>query len=320
MNSHITRRTFLKSSGLALVALGGIQIPSALAATFDDEIGVPFSSGSGRARTKVPALATDCHHHIYDSTFKVDPNATLRPPDATIADYRMLQKRIGTSRNVVVQPSTYGVYNDGLVEVLKEFGLKTTRGVAVVNTSVTDAELERLDAVGVRGIRFNLAQAGATTMDMVAPLAERVGPMGWHLQINASIEQIGDNAELWDSIPAQVVFDHLGHLPPVGISHPTFAVIVALMQKGKAWVKLSGAYIDSKVGPPTYADSTVVAKAFVKAAPGRLVWGSDWPHPTSKLGNKPNDALLLDLLAEWVPDEALRSRILVDNPAQLYGF
>ena len=120
-----------------------------------------------------------------------------------------------------------------------------------------------------------------------------------------------------------MVFDHLAHMPqPAGISHPAFAVVVDLLQKDKAWLKLSGAYADTLVGPPAYADSTTVAQAYVKAAPGRLVWGSDWPHPSEqgKAAPLPDDAVLFDLLTEWAPDEKVRNRILVDNPAKLYGF
>ena len=244
----------------------------------------------------------------------------MRPGDALISDYRMLQKRIGTTRNVVVQPSTYGTDNRLLVESLKTFGLKTTRGIAVVNDSVKDEELKRLHAVGVRGVRFNLAQGGGPTWTMVAPLAKRFADIGWHAQINAPADDLFANRAVLGQVPCQIVFDHLGRLPqPAGIQHPAFGMICDLMHKQKAWVKLTGAYILSKVGPPTYSDSTVIAKAYVKQAPQRLVWGSDWPHPTA-LGEKPNDAILLDLLAEWAPDTAVRNRILVDNPAKVYQF
>ena len=283
---------------------------------------VPWSTGTASAKTKAPPNATDCHHHIYSSRFKVDPNSSLRPGDASVADYRLLQKRIGTSRNVIVQPSTYGVYNDGLIEALGECG-PTARGVAVINAGVTDDELKRLDAARVRGVRFNLATpGGATTMEMLEPVAKRIAPMGWHVQFNMSADTTLAAKDVLNRLPCQIVLDHLAHMPqPVGIGHPAFAVVVDLLQKGKAWVKLSGAYADTKVGPPTYADSTAVAQAYVKAAPERLVWGSDWPHP-SEQGKPPlpDDAILFDLLAQWAPDEAVRTRILVDNPAKLYGF
>jgi predicted TIM-barrel fold metal-dependent hydrolase len=211
------------------------------------------------------------------------------------------------------------VDSTNLVFALGQFGLETARGVAVVNTSVADRELRDLHAAGVRGIRFNLSPPGSTTFQMVVPLAKKVEPLGWHIQVNASGDQIVEAKELWNQVPCPIVFDHIAHVPqPAGINSPVFALVSELLQKGKAWLKLSGAYLESKVGPPSYGDTVPVVRAFVKAAPERLVWGSDWPHPTEKV--KPNDAILLDLLAEWVPDTATRNRILVDNPVKLYGF
>jgi predicted TIM-barrel fold metal-dependent hydrolase len=282
---------------------------------------VPWSTGTELPKTKAPPNAADCHHHIYSAKFQVDPNSRLRPGEASVADYHLLQKRIGTARNVIVQPSTYGIYNDGLVESLRAFG-PTARGVAVVNTEVTDAELKRLDAAGVRGVRFNLGTPPApVSMDMAEPLARRIAPMGWHIQFNMPADMTLAAKEVLGRLPCGIVFDHLAHMPePAGIAHPAFAVVVDLMQKDKAWVKLSGAYADTKIGPPTYADSTAVAQAYVKAAPERLVWGSDWPHPSEAVDRKPDDALLFDLLTVWAPNEAVRNRILVDNPVRLYGF
>jgi predicted TIM-barrel fold metal-dependent hydrolase len=308
------RRSFLKiASRVAAVSVATMSSQ----ARAPQGVQVPWSSGTEVSQTKAPANATDCHHHIYDSRFPADPKALLRPGNATVADYRLLQKRIGTTRNVVVQPSTYGVDNRCLLAALKQFGLAATRGVAVVNPGVSDAELKQMDAAGVRGIRFNVVQAGATTMDMVEPLSKRIAALGWHIQINASAEQIAASADLWNRVPVQVVFDHLGHVLDAR-TNPAFGVIGKLLQHNKAWVKLSGAYLDTKVGPPSYADSSAVAKAYIQEAPERLVWGTDWPHPTAK--DKPDDALLFDLLAEWAPDKATRTRILVDNPAKLYGF
>jgi predicted TIM-barrel fold metal-dependent hydrolase len=283
---------------------------------------VPWSTGTEPAKTKAPPHAADCHHHIYDSRFPVDPKATLKPGDATVADYRLLQKRIGTTRHVVIQPSTYGVDNRCMLDAMAQFGTKNARAVAVVNTKVSTAELHRLNKAGVRGIRFNIGpQGGATTVAMIEPLSHRVVKLGWHIQINMPSDMILANAAIWDKVPTQIVFDHLAHLrEPDGVKDPTFAVVSALLRKGKAWVKLSGAYADTKVGPPTYADSTEVARAYVKLAPQRLVWGSDWPHPTEKDDAKPDDALLFDLLSQWAPDESTRRRILVENPERLYGF
>src|SRR5262249_25162765 len=234
-----------------------------------------------------------------------DPKAVLHPPDALVEDYRGLQKRLGTSRSVIVQPSTYGTDNRCALAALAALG-QSARMVAVVNDTVTDAELKRLDGLGGRGIRFNLAQAGATTPEMIEPLAKRVAPLGWHIQINAPADRILEILPILDRVPSQIVFDHLAHIPqPEGVTDPLFRKIRALLDKGRTWVKLSGAYIDSKVGPPTYADATTVARAYVRAAPERLVWGSDWPHPTEQ-GQKPDDAVLFDLLSEWAPDATVR--------------
>ena len=315
------RRDALQTLGALAVAAGGIAGTGCAQPPLQPDVAVKYSSGTQRPRTKVPANATDCHHHIYDARFPPTPTATLRPADALIADYRDLQRRIGTSRNVIVQPSTYGVDNRLLVESIAAFGLKTTRGVAVVNTGVTDAELKALHDAGVRGIRFNLAPPGTTTLDMVRPLAARIAPLGWHVQVNAPAAALLEARATWSDLPVQVVFDHLGRVPqPGALNHPAFAMVRDLIQQGRAWVKLSGFYNESKVGPPSYSDSVQVASTYAREGPDRVVWGSDWPHPTEKDKGYPDDANLLDLLAEAVPSEAARQRVLVDNPARLYQF
>jgi D-galactarolactone isomerase len=148
-----------------------------------------------------------------------------------------------------------------------------------------------------------------------------VHDLGWHVQIHMRADQITAAASLWERLPCAIVFDHLGRLPqPAGTDDPAFKVIRKLIDTGRTWVKLSGAYLNSKIGPPSYPDATRVAQAFVQAAPERMVWGSDWPHPNLSLAQKPDDAVLLDLLSEWAPDEQSRHRILVENPQTLYGF
>jgi D-galactarolactone isomerase len=279
---------------------------------------VKWSAGTATPALKAPANAADCHHHIYDARFPEAPNAVLHPPDALVDDYRALQRRIGTTRSVIIQPSTYGVDNRCALAALAALG-PSARLVAVVNDEVTEAELKRLDGLGARGIRFNLAQAGATTPEMIAPLSKRVAPLGWHLQINAPADRILEILPILERAPTPLVFDHLAHVPePEGVSHALFGKIRALLDKGRTWVKLSGAYVDTKAGPPAYADSSAIARAYVKAAPERLVWGSDWPHPTEQ--QKPDDAVLFDLLSDWAPEARVRHRILVENPEALYGF
>jgi predicted TIM-barrel fold metal-dependent hydrolase len=310
----VGRRLVLKGAGCAaLVAATSIGTKEARA-----QQAVPYSAGTEAPKLKAPAGATDCHMHIYDSRFPVAPTATLRPPDAHVDDYRLLQTRIGTERNVVVTPSTYGTDNRCTLDAMRTIGSRA-RGVAVVDTSVSDAALKEMATAGVRGIRFNLVQAGATTVEMLEPLSKRVNELGWHVQIHMLGDKIVEIADLLQRLPSPIVFDHLGRIPqPQGVDHPAFRIVADLVEKERAWVKLSGAYIDTKSGPPAYADTSKVAQAYAKLAPERLVWGSDWPHPTEK--TKPDDAVLFDLLAEWVPSEAARQRILRDNPATLYDF
>jgi D-galactarolactone isomerase len=314
MDRNIDRRRVMKTAGaMALVAAAGaVRSEPAFAQQ------VPWSSGTELPKLKAPANACDCHMHIYDAKYPVDPKATLKPADALVADYKLLQKRTGTSRNVVVTPSTYGTDNRVTLDAIAQIG-PTARGVAVVDATVTDAELKRLNGLGVTGIRFNLVQTGATTAEMIEPLSRRVNDLGWHIQIHMKGEQTAGIEDLLLRVPSPIVFDHLGRLAqPNALDNPGFKTISKLIDRGRTWVKLSGAYADTKVGPPTYSDTVAVARAYIKAAPERMVWASDWPHPTEK--DKPDDAVLFDLLAEWAPDEAIRTRILVQNPATLYGF
>jgi predicted TIM-barrel fold metal-dependent hydrolase len=260
--------------------------------------------------------------HIYDPRFaESNPRPGQNPKNATVSDYRLLQKRTGTTRVVVVTPRNYATDNNVTLDALKQLGA-SARGVAVVRPTITDAELKTLADGGIRGIRFSLGGANAVvTWDMVEPLSKRVNDLGWHVQFNVDGEDIFAYADLLRRLPSQMVFDHLGHPPlPASIDHPSHAILRDLLDKGRTWIKLSGAYSNSKIGPPDYPEATKIAQAFVKAAPERLVWGSDWPHPSEQNRTLPDDALLFDLLATWAPDETTRKRILVENPENLYGF
>lgn len=285
---------------------------------------VPVANSGGRAmpKLKAPANACDCHLHIFDRRFPPPGPVKRLVTDASAAEYRFFQKRIGTTRAVIVTPSAYGTANAVTLDAIAQFGLENARGVAVVNPGITDAELKAMADGGIRGIRFTLFDptTSVTGFDMIEPLARRVNEMGWHVQLHLAGDQIVEYEALLKRIVSPIVLDHLGRLSqPQGLAHPAFGIIRRLIDKGKTWVKLSSIYQDTKVGPPTYADQTEVARAYLKAAPERMVWGSDWPHPTER-DEKPDDALLFDLIAQWAPDEMLRKQLLVDNPAALYGF
>jgi D-galactarolactone isomerase len=315
----IARRMFIKSVSIAYSGF-------AISAGMSQAQQVPNSSGTEPAKLKAPAGACDCHHHIYDAVRfpPVQPGGTIIP-DARVEEYRMLQRRIGTSRNVVVTPLAYVTDNRVTLDAIARLG-PNARGVAVIRPTVTDAELKMLADGGIRGIRFSLTDPrnAPTSIDMIEPLSKRVNTLGWHVQINMTADQIVAAADLWNRLPSTMVFDHMGHVPqPAGLSHPVFSVIRRLVEKGRTWVKLSvtydnTTYVNTRDGSPDYADITRVAQAYVKAAPERMVWGSNWPHPNET--NKPDDAALLDLMSKWAPDETTRNRILVQNPIALYGF
>ena len=283
---------------------------------------VPYSAGTDSPKFRAPLNACDAHHHIYDTRFPVAPHwKSGMPQDATVASYRLLQKRLGTTRSIVVQPSTFGVDNSCLLDALSQLG-SSSRGVVVVDTGVSDAELKKMAAAGVCGIRVNFVSPqswGPTTPEMLVELSKRVHDLNWHVQVLMLGEQIAQMESVLQQLPTPVVLDHLGRIPqPEGLDHAGYAAVRRLLDNGRTWMKLSEAYEDTKVGPPRYEDTSKLAKSYIDAAPERVVWGSDWPHPTQKI--KPDDALLFDLLADWAPNEATRRRILVSNPETLYGF
>lgn len=313
MTTTIDRRTLMLSAG-ALAAAGGEAAPAFA------EAEVAHSKGSEPPKLKLPANAIDCHMHFYHSRYPMVANVIRRSADATVPQYRELQKRLGMSRVVVVTPSAYGTDNAATLDGMAAFGEKA-RGVAVVDTSVTDAELKRLHGLGIRGVRFNLATPGTTTVEMIEPVAKRIAEHGWHMQFHMKGDQIAELDALWNRLPVDVVFDHLGRLPqPAGIAHPAHKVIRALQDKGRGWVKLSGLYMETKSGAPGYADTAAVAKSYIDGARERVVWGSDWPHPTESAEHKPDDAVLLDALGALLPTPALQQQVFVTNAEKLYDF
>ena len=282
---------------------------------------IPAQAADTKVSFKVPDGACDCHHHIYDPRFPYNPKAVLKPPAATVSDYRVLQKRLGTSRNVMVQPSTYGTDNRCVLDVLAQMG-PDSRAVCVVNSAVTDAELKTLNDAGVRGIRIQFGLGNPVSAEEVIPLAKRVAPMGWHIQTNMPADQLVAMESLLLSLPCPVIVDHLGRATDVG--QPQYDTVRRLLQSGHGWIKVSGAYLYGGGVPPDYAGASRAAKGYIATAPDRCVWGSDWPHPdATKVLNPvamPDDVVLFNLMADWAPDEKLRHQILVENPEKFYGF
>lgn len=275
-------------------------------------------TASDPPRLRVPPGACDTHMHFYDARTPTAPTAVSTPPDATVADYRRVQQRLGLTRTVVVQPSTYGFDNGPTLDGIAALGLDNARGVAVVDHDVADAALEDLTRRGIRGARFHMLGGGAVPWDRLDRIAARVQAVGWHVQLQLDGRDLPDRESQIRGWPGQVVIDHTGKfLEPVAPDHPAFRCLAGLVETGRVWVKLSEPYAASKEGPPGYGDVGRLARELVRLAPERMLWATNWPHP----GHAPQDeAALLDLLLAWAPDEATRRMILVDNPAALYGF
>ncbi len=268
------------------------------------------------------AGACDCHMHVYHSRYPVAPGAKLRPADASVEDYRQVQRVLGTQRVIVVTPSTYGTDNTSTIDAIEAMG-ECARGVAVVAGDATDAELARLHRAGIRGIRLNLTLPAPVTLDELPTLAARIAAFGWHVQLNLPPEWLPDAAGMLARLPVPMVFDHYGHLP-LGQpqAEPAFRVIADLVSAGKAWVKLSGPYIESLEGAPHYRDIQPLAARYLNLAPEGMGWGSDWRHPSAQAkGGEPiEDATLLRSFLGWFGSPETAHQVLVRNPQLLYGF
>lgn len=270
-------------------------------------------------RLKVPKGAVDTHCHVIgappDHPFVAARSYT--PPPASEAQYLAMLDTLGMTYGVLTQVSVHGTDNRLMVETLRRHPQRL-RGIAVMALDAGEAERRALKESGVVGLRLNVLYGGGIGFDRLADYGAMCREMGWHLQFLIDAGQLPAIASELGRLPVPFLIDHMGHFPTSrGVDDPGFATLVSLVRDG-AWVRLSGAYRNTVEGPP-YADTIPFAHRLVEAAPSRCVWGSDWPH-VSNWGVMMTVADLLDLLVDWVPDEALRNRILVDNPQRLFGF
>ena len=276
------------------------------------------AEGEKNPQLVTPPGSCDTHMHFYNDEFPSAPTSLMTPPNAWVDTYRAVQKRLNLERVVVVQPTTYGTDNSCQLEAMKAFGLNA-RGVMVPDPTVTDAELEKFTRQGVRGIRFHMLPGGALDWDVFEEMAARVHNFGWHVQLQMNGREFLERAELLRRLPGDLVVDHVGRfMGPVSTDHPAFKVLLSFLESGRCWVKLSAPYESSGTGPPLWSDVATEARALVKAAPERMLWASNWPHPGQK--SPPDEADLLDVLFDWVDEPPVRTMILRDNPAELYGF
>jgi predicted TIM-barrel fold metal-dependent hydrolase len=278
-----------------------------------------FNPDPGKPRLAIPPGSCDCHAHIFGPVDKYPftANRSYTPPEASIEAYRRMLAALGFERAVIVQPSVYGTDNRCTRDAVAAAGGKW-RGVAVVEPGISDSLLAELHVAGFRGVRINLLFKGGLQLDVLERIVCAIQPLGWHVQLLLDGRDLPALADRLRRLPVNFVVDHMGHMPAsLGVGHAGFQTLLQLLCGGRCWVKLSGAYRIS--GEPPYHDVVPFARALVETAPEKLVFGTDWPH-ASISGPMPQDASLLDLLPEWAPDEATQRRILVENPARLYGF
>src|SRR5437667_10125212 len=284
----------------------------------------------------VPAGACDCHTHIHPDPekFPFFAGRVYTPELASPEEMSALHKALHMERVVIVTPSIYGPDNAATLFGMAARG-PTARGVAVIDEKTSESDLDLMGKAGIRGIRLNLATGGVNDPTVGRPrfsaAVERVKARGWHVQLFTSLSMITAIKDLVATSPVPVVFDHFGGAQAeLGLEQPGFADLVELVKSGKAHVKISGAYRASKRAPD-YPDAAPLARALIAANADRIVWGTDWPHPDSVTppGRKITDVTplfqiddgrLLNQLPVWAPDEAVRRKILVDNPARLYRF
>lgn len=282
-----------------------------------DALAAPHSAGRGGPGFDVPPGACDCHMHLFDTRLPFAAGAPLVYGDASADDYRRLQQRLGLTRNVIVQPSSYGHDHRVLLAGLRALG-PTARGIAVIAPDVPEEDLRALQAAGVVGVRFNLVQHGATDDSMLEAVAQRIQHLGWHIQLHLHARDLLRLASRLAALPVPIVLDHFARVhADAALASQVAEQVERLLDTGHVWLKLSAPYIAS-LDAPAYSNLDAFVQKLLQRHPDRLVWGSDWPHVTEAA--KPDDAQLLGLLVHWAPDESLRKRVLVDNPQRLYGF
>lgn len=305
---------------------------SSIVAIGDD---APFCAGPQK-EVRSPAVqmrtgTCDTHMHICgpDRKYPYDGQRIYTPPDALVPDYMQLMKDLGIDRTVLVQPSIYGSDNRAMLDAMRQLKAAgiDNRGVAVVDFDVADAELERLNTAGIRGLRYNLVDVADPTkglpLDDIHQMATRIAGMGWpdkwRVEFLAHVDDYPNLVDMFGDFPTDIVFGHTGYCR-IGKSTNDlgFQAMLELAQVGKCWIKMTGPYRIS-TGDVPYPEAGDFARAAVAAAPHRVIWGSDWPHV--KISKPmPHDADMVDCFHDWVPIEAHRQMILVDNPIQLYGF
>ena len=262
--------------------------------------------------------ACDCHMHVYEDSYPLASTATFRPPHAPVAAYREVQRRLGLARTVVVQPTGYAFDNRCTLAALAGLGPEA-RAIVVVAADAADVELEHMDGAGVRGVRYMMLPGGVLPWASLAPTAARIAALGWHIDLQLDGRELPAHEAMLSALPCRLVVDHVGRfLGPVTADSPSIRSLCRLLDGGNCWIKISAPYESSRSGPPDYADIAWIARLVAERYPERCLWASNWPHPNRK--PPPTEEAMLDWAFAAVDGLARRRRMLVDNPAALYGF
>jgi predicted TIM-barrel fold metal-dependent hydrolase len=271
-------------------------------------------------KIEVPKGAWDCHVHIYGDPrqYPMKQKRRYTPAPAALAEYRQVQSALGLEHAVIVHPSIYVDFSTTL-DALEQSGGKW-RAIVTPDVPFTDKEMEHMHALGVRGVRFHPLRGGAERLTEMESICARIAPLGWHAQFHVDARQLPEFKARFEKLPVDIVIDHIGKMAPAAdasLDEPGFQLLLRWLREERAWVKLSAPNRFGDARPP-YPHVTPFAQALAQANIDRVVWATDWPH-SSCPGYMPNDAELLDMLADWVPDAGDRKRVLVDNPQRLYG-
>jgi 2-pyrone-4,6-dicarboxylate lactonase len=286
---------------------------------------LPPDRNPRRPTVALPEGAIDTHVHVFAPSYKLSPDRGYNPPPSTLADLKHLHATLRLERVVFTQPSVYGVDNSAILDgvaALNADSPNRARAVAAVTMDIGDDELTALDARGVRGVRLNTDNKGGMpiTIGAIPDLAARIAPLRWHIEFLFPGKDIIALMPTLAAVKVPISIAHFAYQPATaGVNAPGFKALIELMRRGNTWMKISGANRVSATDLPPYDDVKPMAQALIEAAPDRIMWGTDWPHPNKYLVN-PNDGDLVDAFGDWVTDEGMRRRIMVGNPAGFYRF
>ena len=262
--------------------------------------------------------ACDCHVHIYDGIQALAPTANFTPPFAPLENYQKVQSELGISRVVVIQPTGYGFDNTCTLEAISKLG-DGARGVAVIKPDISDAELFSLHVAGVRGVRFMMLPGGLLPWDVLTLVASKIAQLGWNINLQLDGCEIHHHEHLLRDLPCKLVIDHIGKfLTPIQINDASFISLCRLLDSGNCWIKLSAPYESSRSGFPDYADLRDRTQYLASNYSNRVLWASNWPHPNVK--PEPSNFDMLNWTMQFFTNSLTQKYLLIDNPAEVYGF